>query len=97
MKLTSFLLNLCSWTGCWSTEWKDRRIGFSKLEDFDSILSDHGMRQFIQTGLNDDVVKSWRCGLRRDRWPNQQILSNLQQKAFQKVCAACSEPFDFFQ
>ncbi len=83
--------------GCRIVEREDRRIGFSKMEDFDAIFSDRGVGEFVQTALNDDVVKSWRGGLRHDRRPNQEILSNFKQKAFQKVWAAFSEPFDFFQ
>ena len=78
-------------------EWENCWIGFSKMEYFDSILSDRGVGEFVQTGLNDDLVKGWRFGIRDDRWRNQELFSNLKQKAFQKVCAASSEPFDFFE
>lgn len=78
-------------------EWEDRRIGFSKMEDFDSILSDCGMGEFIETRLNDDLVKGWRGGIRHDGRPNQEFLSNLKQKAFQKVWPPSSEPFHFFE
>lgn len=83
--------------GCRIVEREDRRIGFSKMEDFDSIFSDRGVGEFVQTGLNDDLVKGWSFGIRHDGRPNQELLSNLKQKAFQKVWAASSEPVDFFQ
>lgn len=81
----------------WIREREDRRIGFSKMKDLDSIFSDRGVGEFVQTSLNDDLVKGWRVGIRHDCRPNQEVLSNLKQKAFQKVWAASSESFDFFQ